>query len=107
MVPGEGLESSALLVPGYPHRVKAFVVYTALRLLLFVACYAVFGAAYVAIFGKTGALVWPFIAAVLVSSGLSLKFLAPQRERFAQHVQARADRATANFEKRRAKEDVD
>ena len=96
-----------LRAAGYPHGVKAFAVYTALRLGMFVACYAGFGAAYIAIFGKTGALVWPFIAAVLVSSALSLKFLGPQRERFAQHVQARAERATANFEKRRAKEDVD
>ena len=82
-------------------------MYTALRLVMFVACYALLGAVYIAIFGKTGALVWPFIAAVLLSSALSLKYLAPQRQRFAAQVEARANRATANFEKRRAKEDVD
>jgi hypothetical protein len=87
--------------------VKAFAIFTALRLALFVVCYAVLGAAYLLVVGKTGALFWPFVAAALLSSALSLKFLAPQRERFAQTVDARAQRATANFEARRAKEDVD
>ena len=45
--------------------------------------------------------------AIVVSSLLSLKFLAPQRERFAAVVQARAQRATARFEERKSKEDVD
>jgi Protein of unknown function (DUF4229) len=87
--------------------VKAFVIYTAMRLALFVACYAAFGGLYLAAFGRTGALVWPFIAAIVVSSLLSLKLLAPQRERFAQVVEARATKATTNFEKRRAREDVE
>jgi hypothetical protein len=96
-----------LLRPGYPLDVKAFAIYTAMRLALFVACYAAFGGLYFAAFGRTGALVWPFIAAVIASSVLSLKLLAPQRERFAQVVEARATRATTNFEKRRAAEDAD
>jgi hypothetical protein len=87
--------------------VKAFAIYTLLRLALFVACYAVFGIAWALAFGTGNALLWPFVAAVIVSSLLSLKLLAPQRERFAQSVEARASRATANFEARRAKEDVD
>jgi hypothetical protein len=87
--------------------VKAFVIYTALRVGLFLVCFAVLGGVYVAVIGQTGALVWPFIAAVVLSSLLSFKFLAPQRERFARSVDARASRATANFEARRAKEDVD
>jgi hypothetical protein len=87
--------------------VKEFAVYTALRLLMFVACYALFGWLYLIAVGKTGALVWPFLAAIVVSSLLSLKFLAPQRERFAAVVQARAERATARFEEIRSKEDQD
>jgi Protein of unknown function (DUF4229) len=87
--------------------VKAFAIYTVLRLALFVVVYAVLGAAYALVFGKSGALFYPFVAAVLISSVLSLKLLAPQRERFAQTVEARATRATANFEARRAREDVD
>jgi fatty acid desaturase len=87
--------------------VKEFAIYTALRLAMFMVCYAVFAAVYVAIFGKTGALVWPFLAAIVVSSLLSLKYLAPHRERFASVVQARAERATARYEEMRSKEDVD
>ena len=87
--------------------VKPFVIYTALRLAMFVACYALFGWIYVLAFGSAGALLWPFIAAIVVSSLLSLKFLAPQRQRFADVVQARAQRATSRFEEIRSKEDQD
>ena len=87
--------------------VKEFVIYTALRLGMFVVCYAALGLVYVAIFGKTGALLWPFLAAIIVSSLLSLKFLAPQRERFAAVVQGRAERASARFEEMKSKEDRD
>lgn len=107
MVPGEGSQTWDSRPRGYPHGMKAFAIYTVLRLAMFVACYALFGAAYVLVFGTAGAFIWPFLLAVVVSSVLSLKFLAPQRQRFAQTVEARATRATANFEARRAKEDVD
>jgi hypothetical protein len=87
--------------------VKAFAIYTLLRLALFVVCYAVLAGLWALVFGSDEALLWPFVAAVLVSSVLSLRLLAPQRERFAQSVEARATKATANFEARRAREDVD
>jgi hypothetical protein len=87
--------------------VKAFAIYTLLRLALFVVCYAVLAGLWALVLGSDEALLWPFVAAVLVSSLLSLKLLAPQRERFAQSVEARATKATANFEARRAREDVD
>jgi len=87
--------------------VKAFVIYTGLRLALFLVCYLVLGGLYLLVIGETGSLVWPFIAAVLVSSLLSLKYLAPQREAFAAVVDARAHKAAARFEERKAREDVD
>jgi Protein of unknown function (DUF4229) len=87
--------------------VKEFAIYTALRLGMFVLCYAVLGSLYALAFGSGGALVWPFLAAIVVSSVLSLKFLAPQRQRFADVVQARAERASAKFEEMRSKEDQD
>lgn len=87
--------------------VKAFAIYTALRLAIFVGCYAVLGWLYLGLFGQTGVLLWPFLAALLLSAVLSLKFLGPQRERFAAVVQARAERASARFEERRAREDAD
>ena len=86
---------------------KEFAIYTLLRLAVFAVCYAVLGALWVLLVGNTGALVWPFLGAIVVSSLLSLKFLAPQRERFAEVVQQRAERATARFEERKAREDVD
>src|SRR3954451_5964187 len=87
--------------------VKAFAIYTGLRLAMVVACYALFGGLYLLAFGSSGALVWPFLAAIVVSSLLSLKFLAPQRQRFADVVQTRAERASSRFEEIRSKEDQD
>ena len=86
---------------------KAFVTYTVLRLLLFVTTYAVIAGIWVLAFGKDGLLLVPFLAAVIVSSLLSLKLLAPQRERFAAVVDARAQRASQKFEERKAREDTD
>jgi hypothetical protein len=86
---------------------KAFAIYTVLRLAIFAACFAVFLEIYLRVFGSAGALVWPFFAALVVSALLSWKFLAPQRERFAAVVQARAERATAKFEEMKSKEDAD
>ena len=87
--------------------VKAFAIYTVLRLALFVASYAVLGALWVLAFGKEGMLLLPFLAAIIVSSLLSLKLLAPQRERFAAVVEARAQRASEKFEERKSREDTD
>ncbi len=92
-------------MPGYRRGVKAFAIYTMLRLGLFVACYAVLGWVYIGFVGREGALLWPFLAAVVLSSVLSYRLLAPQRERFAAVVQARAERASSRFEQQRAKED--
>lgn len=86
---------------------KAFVIYTGLRLLLFVSTYALIAGIWVLAFGKDGLLLVPFLAAVIVSSLLSLKLLAPQRERFAAVVEARAQRASRRFEERKASEDSD
>ena len=84
---------------------KEFVTYTVLRLLMFVATYAVLAGLWVAFFDTSGILLVPFLGAVLISSLLSLKLLAPQRARFAAVVEARASRAAARFEERKARED--
>ena len=86
---------------------KAFLIYTALRLSLFITCYAVLGGLWVLAFGRDGMLLVPLLAAVVVSSVLSLKLLAPQRERFAAVVQARAERASSRLEDHKSKEDAD
>lgn len=86
---------------------KEFAVYTALRLGLFVVTYVVFALLWLLAFDRGGVLLLPFLAAVIVSSGLSLKLLAPHRKRFAAVVDARAHRASQRFEERKAREDVD
>ncbi|MGH3413793.1 MAG: DUF4229 domain-containing protein [Marmoricola sp.] len=87
---------------------KDFLVYTALRVLLFVACYAVLGGLWLAVLGRDGDayLVGPFVLAAIVSSFLSLKFLKGPRERFARRIESRAARASQRFERFKAREDA-
>jgi hypothetical protein len=86
--------------------VKEFVVYTGMRLLMFVGALGV-------IVGIWSALADEFnlavaLAAAFVISGVGSYFLLDrQREAFARRVEARAERATAAFEERKAREDVD
>lgn len=84
------------------------MIYTALRIGLFVVCYVVFAGLWALLFG-TGAswVIGSFLIAAVVSAILSLKLLKGPRERFAEHVDARARRAAARFEEMRAKEDAD
>ena len=62
---------------------------------------------YLALFGSRGVVIWPFLLAVVVSSVLSVTLLRRQREAFALRVQQRAEKASARFEERRSREDVD
>jgi hypothetical protein len=87
--------------------VKAFLIYTVLRLLLFVATYAAFAGLWVLVFGQGGVLLLPLLAALIVSSLLSLRLLAPQRERFAAVIEARASRTSRRFAEMRSREDQD
>lgn len=98
------------MVPGseYASGVKHFLVYTGLRLGLFVLCWAVLvGIGTLAFGGSTKVGIWTFVLAAVLSSLLSLRLLAEPRERFAQSVQARAERATAAFEEMKTREDSD
>ena len=90
----------------YPERVKEFVVYTALRLVLFLASLAVVFAIWVAIAGQ--APVTGVVIVAFVISGIGSYFLLNrQRAAFAARVEQRAHRATARFEEMKAREDVD
>ena len=86
---------------------KEFVVYSGLRLGLFVLTYAALAALWVLAVGRDGLLLVPFLGAVVLSSVLSWKFLAPQREAFAARVQSRAERMSTKYEEMRAREDTD
>jgi hypothetical protein len=86
--------------------VKEFVVYTGLRILLFLATLAVVLGAWVLAADEANLFVSVVVAFVV--SGIGSYFLLErQRSAFATRVEARADRAAAAFEERRAKEDVD
>lgn len=85
---------------------KEFAIYTAARLGLFVVSYVVIVGVYLLVSGdRQIPLFWPFLLAIVVSAIASVYLLRAQRERFAQAVQRRAERASARFEEMRAKED--
>ena len=85
---------------------KEFVVYTALRLVLFAAAFAIVAGIWLAVSDNVPVM-WALVIA-LVASGLASYFvLDPQRERFARRVDERARRATAAFEAMKAREDAD
>jgi hypothetical protein len=86
--------------------VKEFAIYTAARIGLFVVSYAVVVGAYLLVSGEREIpLFWPFLVAVLISAVASAYLLRAQRERFAQVVQRRAEKASARLEQARSKED--
>jgi hypothetical protein len=86
--------------------VKEFVIYTALRLLMFVATAALVFGIWLAVAGHAS-IMWVLLIALVVSGALSYVVLNRQRTALARHVDARARRASENFEKMRAKEDVE
>jgi len=86
--------------------VKEFVVYTGLRILLFLATLGVLLGAWVLLADEANLFVAVVIAFVLSGVG-SYYLLERQRSAFASRVEARAERASAAFEERRAREDVD
>jgi hypothetical protein len=86
--------------------VKEFVVYTGLRLLLFAATFGIVIGVWT-LAGGTANIFVAVIAAFVVSGIGSYFLLDRQREALARHVDARASRAAAAFEQRRAKEDAD
>jgi hypothetical protein len=94
------------MVDIYPDRVKEFVVYTLLRLLLFVASVAVVAGLWLAV-ADSVPVMWVLLIALAVSGVASYFLLNRQRESFARRVDDRARRATAAFEAHKAREDVD
>ena len=85
---------------------KEFVVYTGLRILLFLATLGVILGGWVLVADEANLLLSVVIAFVVSGIG-SYYLLERQRAAFASRVEARAERATAAFEERRAREDAD
>jgi hypothetical protein len=87
--------------------VKEFLVYTGLRLALFAGSLAIIVGVWSVVSADGSVpLVWAAVLAFLVSGIASYFLLYALRERFAQKVSARAERATAAFDQRRAAEDA-
>lgn len=86
---------------------KEFVVYTVLRIVLFLASFGVVaGVMALASDGRFN-LFWAVILAFLISGIASYYILDRQREAFARRVESRAAKAAAAFEERKAREDQD
>lgn len=86
---------------------KEFVVYTVMRLVLFMASFGVVVGLMALAFDGRYNLFWAIILAFLISGVASFFILDRQREAFARRVEARASRASAAFEERKAREDQD
>ena len=87
---------------------KEFAIYTLARIGLFVATYAVIAGVYMLLAGTDHVpVLWPLLAAAVISAVASLYLLKGPRARFAARVDARARAAAQRFEEARAKEDRD
>ena len=87
--------------------VKEFLVYTAARFGLFLAVYGAVIGIYALVAGTPIPVLWPLLLAAVISTILATFLLRGMRERFAQTVQARAERMSQRFEAMKAKEDLD
>ena len=85
---------------------KEFWIYTALRIVLFVASLAIVVGVWFLVAGQAP-IFWAVIVAFLMSGVGSYFLLNAPRARFAQRVETRAERMTARIEEMRAKEDAD
>lgn len=94
------------MVTAYAEPVKEFVVYTALRIVLFLATLGLVIGVWLLIADEVP-LQWAVVIAFVMSGIGSYFLLNRQRDAFARNVEARAARATARFDEMRAKEDAD
>jgi phosphotransferase system glucose/maltose/N-acetylglucosamine-specific IIC component len=86
--------------------VKEFVVYTGLRILLFVASLITVMLVWSLLNGaREVPVLWAVVIAFAISGVLSYFLLNRQRDAFARRVEERASRASAAFEERKARED--
>lgn len=86
---------------------KEFVVYTVLRIVLFLASFGIVVGLMALAFGGRYNLFWAVVLAFLISGVASYFILDRQREAFARRVETRAAKAAAAFEERKAREDQD
>lgn len=85
---------------------KEFVIYTALRILLFVASLAIVAGIWLLLTDEAP-LLWVLIVGFALSGVASYFLLNRQRAAFAGRVEERARKASVRFEEMRAREDAD
>ena len=85
---------------------KEFLVYTGLRLALFVGSFAIVLGAWAALSDQVPVF-WVVLIAFVVSGIGSFFLLNPQREAFARRVEDRARSASSKLEEMKAKEDAE
>lgn len=84
------------------------MIYTGARFALFLACWSVLLGFGVLLSDNNGqVMIWSLVGGAVLSSVLSLKLLNGPRDRFAQSVEERAQRAKTRFEEMKTAEDVD
>ena len=86
---------------------KEFVVYTVLRIVLFLASFGIVVGIMALAFDGAYNLFWAVVLAFLISGIGSFFILDRQREAFARRVETRAAKASAAFDERKAREDAD
>jgi ABC-type bacteriocin/lantibiotic exporter with double-glycine peptidase domain len=86
--------------------VKEFWIYTALRAGVFVTTLVTVVGVWMLVADQVP-LLWAIVLSFVLSGLASFFLLNRSREAFARRVQERAERASAAFEARRSKEDVD
>ena len=94
------------MVSAYAGWVKEFVIYTGLRIGLFVASLVVVFGIW-ALVADTVPILWVVVISFVMSGLASYFLLNRQREAFARRVERRAERMQERFEEMKAKEDVD
>ncbi len=85
---------------------KEFLVYTGLRIALFVGSFAIVFGVWAALSDEVN-VTWVVVIAFVVSGVGSYFLLNTQREAFARRVEDRARAATTRIEEMRAKEDAE
>ena len=94
------------MVTAYPEGVKEFVIYTAMRIGLFVSSLVVVTGVWMLVTGEVPVL-WAVVIAFALSGIGSYFLLNRQREAFARRVEARAQRMSARYDEMKTKEDAD
>jgi ABC-type bacteriocin/lantibiotic exporter with double-glycine peptidase domain len=94
------------VVSAYAGWVKEFVVYTAMRIGLFVGSLVVVAGMWT-LFADQVPVFWAVVIAFALSGLASYFLLNRQREAFARRVERRAERMHERFEQLKSREDVD